>query len=645
MLGQKPRIRHDLCTTSKLAKRGDCLQFSPTLRAAFLTLLLAITWPGLLFFLARRINVASGGSQFTQAVSHALFAVSWVCFPLKLLRRVCRPIGLAESHFDWPKSAIVVLRANLQWATLLGLVVVFITSLLLASQAEHGLDLIERVCFVVGMVILAIFIKRILKPDSGIYREYLQIHTGGWLDRLKPVWYWGCVSVPLTIGGLTIAGYYYTAQQLTWRIYATFVFFGAMHLLAACLQRLLIIRRRAISIQQAKERRAAETASREQQVDSPHLSPDQIVRPEEQQLDVAANTQQSQRLIRTGLVATALVGMWMIWVDVLPALRFLDQWPVWSTMVTATSDSTAVPSSLPNATAPPVKTGNGSTTNTVEYVRTVTVADIGLAILIGIVTFVCARNVPGLMEISVLQRLPLDKSIRYAITTVTSYAIVLIGVILSFNAISVGWSKVQWLATALTFGLAFGLQEIFANFVAGVILLFERPIRVGDVVTVDDVSGVVSRIRIRATTITNWDRKEYLIPNKDFITGRLLNWTLSDKTNRILINIGVAYGSDVGTAKALLLRTCNDHPLILDDPPTVVTFEGFGDNSLNLVVRTFLPDLDNRLIVIDALYTDIDRAFRQAGIEIAFPQRDLHLRSVDAAVLPALAGNLEQKAA
>ncbi|MFT7642058.1 MAG: potassium efflux system protein, partial [Pirellulaceae bacterium] len=255
-----------------------------------------------------------------------------------------------------------------------------------------------------------------------------------------------------------------------------------------------------------------------------------------------------------------------------------------------------------------------------------------------------ARNIPGLMEITVLQRLPLDNSVRYAVTAITSYMIVLLGVIFAFNAISVGWSKVQWLATALTFGLAFGLQEIFANFVSGLILLFERPIRVGDVVTIDDISGVVARIRIRATTIINWDRKEYVIPNKELITGRLLNWTLSDKTNRILINVGIAYGSDVDKAKEVLLQTCNDHPLVLDDPPTVVTFEGFGDNSLNLVVRTFLPNLDNRLLVIDELHTSIDKVFRDAGIEIAFPQRDLHLRTVDAAQWNGLnLGNAESK--
>ncbi len=120
-----------------------------------------------------------------------------------------------------------------------------------------------------------------------------------------------------------------------------------------------------------------------------------------------------------------------------------------------------------------------------------------------------------------------------------------------------------------------------------------------------------------------------MIPNKEFITGRMLNWTLSDKVNRVVINVGVAYGSDTDKARSLLQQICQEHPLLLDDPEPLVTFEGFGDNTLNLVVRTYLPDLDNRLATIHELHTRINAEFKRAGIEIAFPQRDLHIRSVD----------------
>ena len=149
-----------------------------------------------------------------------------------------------------------------------------------------------------------------------------------------------------------------------------------------------------------------------------------------------------------------------------------------------------------------------------------------------------------------------------------------------------------------------------------------------DLVTLGDATGVVSRIQIRATTVTNWDRQELIIPNKDLITGRLINWTLSDSTNRILVNVGVAYGTDTRVACTLLETICDDHPQVAKDPKPVVTFDGFGDSTLNLVLRCFLTTLDVRLQTIHELHTDINERFSKAGIEIAFPQRDLHLRSL-----------------
>ena len=557
--------------------------------------------------------------------------VAMIGFPLGLLRQLCRRGGLGEQHFEWSNSAIAQIRRNLPWLISLGMPLIFIASAIYSTDAEHRVDLSERLCFVAATLLLTELFRRILKPETGILSEYLAKRRGSWIDRLHVLWYWGGVSVPVALAGLTIAGFYYTAQQLAWRLYLTIVFALVTLLVREYLQRLLLIQRRRLSIEQAQERRAAMLAAqaRQQAVEGTgsesvsRLNPEAIV-PAPAQTSVAALSEQSRSLINAGFVFTALIGIWLIWVDVLPALRIMDQWPLWRTTVTI-----EVEEALPDGS---------SIMATREVVQSVTIADLALALLILSMTIACARNIPGLMEMWILQRLPLDNSVRYAITSLTSYLIVLLGIMLSFNAVSVGWSKVQWLATALTFGLGFGLQEIFANFVAGLILLFERPLRIGDVVTVDDVSGVVSRIRIRATTITNWDRKEYVIPNKEFITGRMLNWTLSDKTNRVVINVGIAYGSNVELARSLMLKVCREHPLTLEEPPASVTFEGFGDNTLNFVIRTFLPDLDNRLAVIDALHTTIDREFRANGIEISFPQRDLHLRSIDQSVIEGLRG-------
>jgi potassium efflux system protein len=239
------------------------------------------------------------------------------------------------------------------------------------------------------------------------------------------------------------------------------------------------------------------------------------------------------------------------------------------------------------------------------------------------------RNLPALMEITVLNRLPLDRGGRHAVSIIMHYSVVLTGVFVALRTLNINWASVQWLAAGITVGLGFGLQEIFANFVSGMILLFERPIRVGDIITLDDVTGTVTNIRIRATTVTNWDRKELIVPNKDLVTGRLLNWTLSDTTNRIVINVGVAYQSDANRARQIMQQTVVSHPNVLTDPPPAVTFESFGDSTLNFVIRAYLASLDVRLETIHGLHVSLHQRLQKEGIEIAFPQRDINIRNVN----------------
>jgi potassium efflux system protein len=144
---------------------------------------------------------------------------------------------------------------------------------------------------------------------------------------------------------------------------------------------------------------------------------------------------------------------------------------------------------------------------------------------------------------------------------------------------------------------------------------------------------------MRSTTITNWDRQELIVPNKDLITGRLLNWTLSDNTNRIVIDVGIAYGSDTDRACQLMRQICHEHPNVLRDPEPTVTFEAFGDSSLQLRIRAFLSDLDERLPTMHELNLKIHDTLLHSGIEMAFPQRDLHIRSLPQELTNLLSGN------
>ncbi len=613
MFAVRRRMRHKIQDLGQLAARRNCTHFRLTLRAAVLTLLVSLLWPAVTWFLAWRLASSPDATDLVSAVAGGLWVLASAFFPVELLRQICRSQGLAEAHFGWPPSALQTLRINLRRLITVGIPLVFVTSVLHASDPEHGYAVLERIGFILACTLASIFVSRVLHPATGILQEYVAFHQNGWLDRLKFVWYWLGVASPLALAALAFFGYYYTAQQLALRLLFTISLLVLLVTLRAFLLRLLLVHRRALSIRQAQERRAAALAAAAQGTGGAAVSRT-VIPIEEETVDLAHLSSQTQRIVTTLIVAAVLVGTWGIWDDVVPALNILDRWRLWSTVEQFTESTT-------NAAGETVLI-------TRDIVRQVTMVDLLLVSVIAAITMVAFRNIPGLLEIAVLQRLPLETSARYAVTTLASYTIILIGVVMGASTLGLRWNQIQWLATALTFGLAFGLQEIFANFVAGLIILFERPLRVGDIVTVDDVTGVVSRVRIRATTITNWDRKEFVVPNKEFITGKLLNWTLSDQVNRIVINIGIAYGSDTDKARNLLLKIAREHPLLLADPGPVASFEGFGDSALNLVLRAFLPTFENRLNVIHELHTAVYREFTAAGLEIPFPQRDLHVRSI-----------------
>ncbi|MCK5668137.1 MAG: mechanosensitive ion channel family protein, partial [Gammaproteobacteria bacterium] len=260
-----------------------------------------------------------------------------------------------------------------------------------------------------------------------------------------------------------------------------------------------------------------------------------------------------------------------------------------------------------------------------EKLLPVTLGDFTSALLISFIIIIVIRKLPALLEIIFLQRLDISPGLRFKVKTLINYALIIIGILWISSLIGISWSKVQWLVAALSVGIGFGLQEIIANFICGIIILFERPIRIGDVVTIGDTDGVVTRIQIRATTIRNWDRKELLVPNKEFITGRLLNWSLSDRVSRIKFPIGIAYGSDVDMAMKLVEEAAKENSNVLDEPAPYASFEEFGDNSLLLYLRCFIEYNDNRVQTITDLHKAIDGKFRDADITISFPQRDIHL--------------------
>jgi len=318
-------------------------------------------------------------------------------------------------------------------------------------------------------------------------------------------------------------------------------------------------------------------------------------------LDIARINQQSLRLLQLTLLSGLAVALYWVWADLLSVVSYLD-----------------------NITLYEYASGSGEAAGVVP----ISLADLLGALVIAAIAFMLATNLPGLLEVLVLSRLKLAQGSAYAITTLLSYVIVGVGIASTLGTLGVSWDKLQWLVTALSVGLGFGLQEIFANFVSGLIILFERPLRIGDTVTIGNVSGTVSRIQIRATTITDFDRKEMIVPNKAFITGQLTNWSLTDTVTRVTIKLGVAYGADLEATRRLLLRIAADNPRVLRDPEPLVFFLNFGASTLDHELRVHVRELADRNAAIDEINREIDRRFREQGIEIAFNQMDVHIRSI-----------------
>ncbi len=255
-----------------------------------------------------------------------------------------------------------------------------------------------------------------------------------------------------------------------------------------------------------------------------------------------------------------------------------------------------------------------------------------LALVITIaVSFLLARIVRFVLEENVLPRFALARGIPRAISVGASYTVLLIGFFAALSAAGLDFGRLTVLLGAFGVGLSFGLQNIVNNFVSGLILIFERPIQVGDTIEIEQAFGDVRRIGIRSTTLRTFDGAEVIIPNGTLLDQKLINWTLSDRERRIEVKVGVAYGTDPRQVLDLLRTVADQHPDVLTQPAPSALFEGFGDSSLNFALRAWTARTDAFLQVRSDLTVMTYGALQEAGIEIPFPQRDLHLRSIAAA--------------
>lgn len=520
-------------------------------------------------------------STLSAVLASALLKIGLLWQVFELCYRLLRNDGIAQRQFRWSKEKNLQLRRRL---LIVGLTMVPMTLVIAFGEewpSQLSNDRIGLVTMVAGLILISAALSRaaLVYPTRTYSRAFKALAT-----TLS-------AGIPLVLVVLIGLGYYYTSVRLAGRLIDSFYLLLLWILCDATAVRGLAVAAQRLAYKRAVAQREAEPKESLEGVEV-----------EEPQLDLQQVNQQSLRLIRLALVIGFGALLYWVWADILNAFSYTDNILLWQTTEGHGANAANVPISL---------------------------GDLITSLAIGVGTILLASNLPGLLEVLLLSRLALKPGTSYATTTLLSYVIVVAGIIIALGSLGLSWSKLQWLVAALGVGLGFGLQEIFANFISGIIILFERPIRIGDVITINDLSGTVSRIRIRATTVFDFDHKEIIIPNKSFVTERLINWSLTDNITRITLKLGFAYGSDLNQCREILAKAARENPRVLHDPEPLILFMSFGASSLEHQLRVHVREIGDILAATDELNRAITELCRDRDVEIAFNQLDVHLRSTN----------------
>ena len=498
---------------------------------------------------------------FARSLETALMAAAVLILFMEFMLQLVRANGVAAVHFAWSQSTLTLLRRNTRRLMLLFVPVTVVMVLVSVHAAPEIRDGLGRISLILLCVAIAWIASRLWR----LSRISLAGTDGdNWLWYIVYLGYPALMTIALAMIALSLLGYHYTASQL----------------LRLTMQSILLVT--LATLVHASLERAADAI------------PDDV-----QSYEIDRNTisRQSRALVRMIVLIGVALGMAWIWQGLLPAVRSLDEIVLWR-----------------------IGSGEGALSQQV-----VTLWSLIVAATIFTIAFIAVRNLPGALEVALLSRFNLAAGTGYAITMLLNYLIVLVSLIAASNLLGIDWTKLQWLIAALGVGLGFGLQEIVANFVSGIVILFERPFRVGDIVTIAGHTGTVTRIHIRATTISDWDRKELLIPNKTFITQDCINWTLSDPITRLIVPVGVDYATDTELVVETLLEVARNNESVCAEPAPAALFLLFGESSLTFELRVFTRLVLYRSIVTHELNMAIERAFRERGIKVSYPQRDVHL--------------------
>ncbi|RLQ21610.1 hypothetical protein DWB85_11360 [Seongchinamella sediminis] len=541
------------------------------LAALGLSMLLVLPWPLCMYLIGYFLEQAEPGTPLSRPLAPALMFTASILYLLLLTRMIANRKGVGRRYLKWDGRRLDVLREELNWAGPVMCSAILLDVLANELDALTSGGPLGAIGTAAAAITMSIFFIRLLR--RGIVDDSPTMRFG---LRLSIVI--AAVTLVLQAMGLMYAADIYVAalaRSIAWVI--------AIKTIGDVLERWLLILRARM------ERRA-----REEQKTQDHES---AAAEQEAALDLMSLSEAHNRLLNMARIVATLTALWWLWSPSLPALDLLESITLWTI------------------------------SNSEGTLREITLFDLGYSLLVLIATALLTRHLPSLSEVFMREWFNMSAGARYASSILLQYLVIAIGGSIFLFSIGFEWNKVQWLVAAMGVGIGFGLQEIVANFISGIIILFERPVRVGDIISAGGAEGVVKKINPRATILETFDRKEHLIPNKELITGQVVNWTLSDEAVRVIIPVGIAYGSDVRRAMALMMEAAGEAANVLSDPEPRVSFEDFGDNALMLWLRCYISE--DRIGTWTELRTLINDKFNDAGIVISYPQRDVHLDTLE----------------
>ncbi|MCE9687037.1 mechanosensitive ion channel [Shewanella sp. AS16] len=544
---------------------------------------------GLILYASERNSV--------QAVGMGTLAIGLIYLLHRLTRLLASEKGVMVGHFKWPREVLQLGQLRFRKFVLVASPLIWVMGFTEVLDASLVRNSIGRGAFILFCLVLFLLYKDMLL----LSKQHNEPQQDGKNKQLLQKLLWsGLIFVPLVSAVLAIRGYYFTAFQMLLQLQLSFLLGLSFLLLYQLIRRWMLIEHRRIAFDRAKAKRAERLAQRDKGEIQGGIN-EAADSYEEPVVDLDTISSQSLGLVRSLLLLAFLISLIGLWTQTHTALfSFLDGISLWT---------------------------SSAMVNGMEQTLPITLKSLLFAIVIVGFSMMIATNLPGLLELVLLQRLDLSPGTGFAITTVSRYLVVFFGLLVGFSTLGMEWSKLQWLIAALSVGLGFGLQEIFANFISGLIILFEKPVRIGDTVTIRELTGTVSKIQIRATTIIDWDRKEIIVPNKAFITEQLINWSLSDPITRVIVYVSVARDSDPAKVEASLYQAVRECQDALQTPEPEVWFAGFGKHTQDYEVRAYAKEMASRWPLRHDLHKRITRKLKENQLELAYPQMEIHIHN------------------